>query len=164
MQYDLQARWKHTGAGEWNSMGNVTNILVIDGQGGGLGKQLVSALKGLDNIRITAVGTNSAATAAMRKAGADQTATGENSVLVTCRDADIILGAVGIVLADSFLGEITPAMALAVGRSKAEKVLIPMNRCGTVIVGCTGRTTAQCVEDAVAQVKLLTGSQGGSQK
>ncbi|MBR1899947.1 MAG: DUF3842 family protein [Lachnospiraceae bacterium] len=145
-------------------MGNATNILVIDGQGGGLGKQLVSALKGLDNVCITAVGTNSAATAAMRKAGADQTATGENSVLVTSRDADIILGAVGIVMADAFLGEITPAMALAVGRSRAEKILIPMNRCGIIIAGCTGRTTAQCVEDAVAQVKLLTGSQGGSQK
>ena len=73
-------------------MGNVTNILVIDGQGGGLGKQLVSALKGLDNIRITAVGTNSAATAAMHKAGADRTATGENSVIVACRDADIDWG------------------------------------------------------------------------
>ena len=145
-------------------MGNVTNILVIDGQGGGLGKQLVSALKGLDNIRITAVGTNSAATAAMHKAGADRTATGENSVIVACRDADIILGAVGIVMADAFLGEITPAMAVAIGSSRAEKILIPMNRCGTIIAGCTGRTTAQCVEDAVAQVKLLTGSQGGSQK
>ena len=65
-------------------MGNVTNILVIDGQGGGLGKQLVSALKGLDNIRITAVGTNSAATAAMHKAGADRTATGENRCMPGC--------------------------------------------------------------------------------
>lgn len=142
----------------------MTNILVIDGQGGGLGKQLVSAMRRLDNIRITAVGTNSAATAAMRKAGADQTATGENSVLVTARDADVILGAVGIVMADSFLGEITPAMALAVGRSRAEKVLIPMNRCGIIIAGCTGKTTAQCIEEAVEQVKLLAGSQGGSQK
>ncbi len=142
----------------------MTNILVIDGQGGGLGKQLVSALRRLDNIRITAVGTNSAATAAMRKAGADQTATGENSVLVTARDADVILGAVGIVMADSFLGEITPAMALAVGRSRAEKVLIPMNRCGIIIAGCTGKTIAQCIEEAVEQVKLLAGSQGGSQK
>ena len=142
----------------------MTNILVIDGQGGGLGKQLVSALRRLDNIRITAVGTNSAATAAMRKAGADQTATGENSVLVTARDADVILGAVGIVMADSFLGEITPAMALAVGRSRAEKVLIPMNRCGIIIAGCTGKTIAQCIEEAVEQVKLLAGSQGRSQK
>ena len=142
----------------------MTNILVIDGQGGGLGKQLVSALRRLDNIRITAVGTNSAATAAMRKAGADQTATGENSVLVTARDADVILGAVGLVMADSFLGEITPAMALAVGRSRAEKVLIPMNRCGIIIAGCTGKTIAQCIEEAVEQVKLLAGSQGGSQK
>ena len=145
-------------------MGEIKDILVIDGQGGGLGKQLVSSLKELDNVRITAVGTNSAATAAMRKAGADQTATGENSVLVTCRNADIILGAVGIVMADAFLGAITPAMALAVGQSRAEKILIPMNRCGIMIAGCTGRTTAQYVADAVEQVRILTGSQDRSQK
>ena len=135
------------------------DLLVIDGQGGGLGKQLVSALKVLENVRITAVGTNSDATAAMRKAGAHRTATGENSVLVAIRDADIILGAVGIVMADAFLGEISPAMALAVGQSKAQKVLIPMNRCGIIIAGCEGKTTAQCVTDAVEQVKLLTRSE-----
>ena len=143
-------------------MENVTNILVIDGQGGGLGKQLVSALKGLDNIRITAVGTNSAATAAMHKAGADRTATGENSVIVACRDADIILGAVGIVMADAFLGEITPAMAVAIGSSRAEKILIPMNRCGIIIAGSENRTTAQCTADAVEQVKLLIRNPAGS--
>ena len=79
-------------------------------------------------------------------------------------DADIILGAVGIVMADAFLGEITPAMALAVGQSRAEKILIPMNRCGIMIAGCTGRTTAQYVADAVEQVRILTGSQDRSQK
>lgn len=149
---------------ERSDMKKEMELLIIDGQGGGLGKQLVSALKGMDGVRITAVGTNSAATAAMHKAGADRTATGENSVLVACRDADVIMGAVGIVMADAFLGEITPAMAMAVGSSRAQKVLIPMNRCGIIIAGCTGKTTAQYVADAVEQVKLLTGSQGGSQK
>ena len=74
------------------------------------------------------------------------------------------MGAVGIVMADAFLGEITPAMALAVGQSRAEKILIPMNRCGIIIAGCTGRTTAQYVADAVEQVRSLTGSQDRSQK
>ncbi len=134
------------------------NLLVIDGQGGGLGKQLVSALKELDGVFVTAVGTNSNATLAMHKAGADQTATGENAVIVTCRDADVILGAVGIVMADAFLGEITPAMAVAVGQSRAQKILIPMNRCGMIVAGSTSRTVAQCVQDAVRQVKILSES------
>ena len=134
---------------------SITELLVVDGQGGGLGRQLVNALKDLNNVRITAVGTNSAATAAMHKAGAHRTATGENSVVVTCRDADIILGAVGIVMADSFLGEITSGMATAISQSRADKVLIPMNRCGIIIAGCEGKNTAQYVTDAVEQVKLL---------
>jgi len=133
----------------------IIELLVIDGQGGGLGKQLVSALKALEHVRITAVGTNSAATAAMHKAGADRTATGENSVVVASRDADIILGAVGIVMADAFLGEITAPMAAAVGRSRAEKVLIPMNRCGILVAGCEEKPISRYVEDAVERVKGL---------
>ena len=96
-------------------------VLVIDGQGGGLGKQLVTAVKGYDRgIEVIAVGTNSAATNMMLKAGADQAATGENSVVTVCRSADVIMGPVGIVIADAMLGEITPRMALAVGQSAAE--------------------------------------------
>ena len=92
------------------------NILVIDAQGGGIGKQVVAAIKqNMPEMEITAVGTNSAATTAMLKAGADHAATGENAVIVGCRRADVIVGAVGIVIADSLYGEITPAMALAVG-------------------------------------------------
>jgi|GEM_PF-6533066 len=71
------------------------NVLVIDGQGGGLGKQLVSAIKGIDGINVTAVGTNSIATSAMLKAGATEAATGENAVIVACRKADVILGPSG---------------------------------------------------------------------
>ena len=92
------------------------NILVIDAQGGGIGKQVVAAIKqNMPEMEITAVGTNSAATTAMLKAGADHAATGENAVIVGCRRADVIVGPVGIVIADSLYGEITPAMALAVG-------------------------------------------------
>ena len=97
-------------------------ILVIDGQGGGLGRQLVAAVKkAVPQAVVTAIGTNSAATSAMLKAGADRAATGENAVVVGCRRADVILGPIGIVMADALLGEITPAMAQAVAQSDARQ-------------------------------------------
>ena len=95
------------------------NVLVIDGQGGGLGRQLVAALSAqCPDIRLVAVGTNSVAAQAMHKAGAQRAATGENAVVVNCRNADIIVGPIGIVIADALLGEITPVMAAAVCQSK----------------------------------------------
>ncbi len=112
------------------------NILIIDGQGGKLGAGLVTAVKETyPQATVTAIGTNAIATAAMLKAGATQGATGENPVLVACRKADVILGPIGIVGADALLGEITPAMAMAVGACAAKKILIPMNRCGIRVVG-----------------------------
>jgi len=133
-------------------------IVIIDGQGGGLGKQLVSALKEIDGVDIIAVGTNSIATSAMLKAGASEAATGENSVIVACQKADVIVGAVGIAVADSLLGEITPAMATAVGQSEAQKILIPMNKCDIIICGCSSKSMASYVNEAVEQVKALAGS------
>ena len=111
------------------------NVLVIDAQGGGIGKQMVSAIKKEITAVVTAVGTNSAATSAMLKAGADFAATGENAVVVNSKKADVIIGPVGIVIADSLLGEITPAMAVAVGQSNAKKILIPVNHCDNIIAG-----------------------------
>ena len=109
-------------------------VLIIDGQGGGLGRQLVSAVKEqCPNAEILAVGTNSMATSAMLRAGAAQAATGENAVVVCCRRADVILGPIGIVIADAMLGEITPAMAVAVGQSAAKRLLIPVNQCDNII-------------------------------
>ena len=105
-------------------------IMVIDGQGGKMGKGLVEMLKkSCPEDEILAIGTNSIATAAMLKAGADAGATGENPAVVTSRTADIIVGPMGIVIADSLMGEITPKMAVAIGQSPAKKVLIPVNRC-----------------------------------
>ncbi len=97
------------------------NILIIDAQGGGLGRQLVASVKKeFPEVGITAVGTNTLATSNMLKAGADHGATGENAVAVGCRKADLIIGPVGIAIADSMYGEITPAMAAAVGQSDAK--------------------------------------------
>lgn len=132
------------------------NILVIDGQGGGIGKQLIASIKAArPNDMLTAVGTNSAATGAMLKAGADDAAAGENAVVVNCRNADVIVGPVGIAIADSLMGEITPAMAKAVGQSRAKRILIPLNRCNTWIAGISDLTTGyliQCVIDELAQL------------
>ena len=111
-------------------------IVIIDGQGGGMGRQLIAAIKAAHpELTLTAVGTNAIATAAMIKAGADRAATGENAVIVASRTADVIIGPIGVVIADALLGEITPAMAVAVGQSAAEKLLLPVNTCANIVVG-----------------------------
>ena len=136
-------------------------VLVIDGQGGGLGKQLVTAVKGYDRgIEVIAVGTNSAATNMMLKTGADQAATGENSVVTVCRSADVIMGPVGIVIADAMLGEITPRMALAVGQSAAKRILIPVNLCDNIVVGIENMSMGRRVECAVDALKEIMASEG----
>ena len=130
------------------------NILIIDAQGGGIGKQLVAAIKqSMPGAVITAVGTNSAATSAMLKAGADHAATGENAVIVGCRKADIIVGPIGIVIADSLLGEVTPAMALAVGQSTSKRILIPVNLCNNIVIGVPELGVGRLIQNAVEEIK-----------
>ena len=125
-------------------------ILIVDGQGGGIGRQLVEALKREGERDITCVGTNAIATSAMLRAGATRAATGENAAIVACREAEVIVGPIGIVVADALLGEVTPRIAAAVGQSLARKVLIPVNQCGNFVVGVpSGATTAQLVAQAV---------------
>lgn len=129
------------------------NIVVIDGQGGNMGSRLVKGvLDRYADADITAIGTNSIATAAMIKAGAHQGATGENAVRVACRNADYIIGPVGIVIADALLGEITPEMAVAIGQSPATRILIPINRCETLIAGVSAESAAALIEDAVNKI------------
>ena len=131
-------------------------ILIIDGQGGGLGRQLVSAVKEkYPENEILAVGTNSAATNAMLRAGADQAATGENSVAVASERADVIMGPIGIVIADSMLGEITPRMALSVGQSRAKRILIPVNLCDNTVVGVNEISMTKNVQNAVEALGAL---------
>lgn len=130
------------------------NIVVIDGQGGRLGKCLVEAvLLRFPEARLTAVGTNTIATAAMIKAGARRAATGENAVIVACRDADFIVGPIGIVIADALFGEITPAMACAAAQSRATRVLLPMSKCENIVAGTRdGLGIQELVEDAMNRI------------
>lgn len=130
------------------------NILVIDGQGGRVGKLLVEQIRQqLPDADITAVGTNVIATSAMLKAGADQGATGENPVVYNCQEADVIVGPIGIVMANSLLGEITPAMANAIGQCTAHKILVPVSRCRHTIVGMQTLTLSEYIQLAVEEIK-----------
>ena len=132
----------------------ISEIMVVDAQGGGLGKQLVAAIKKeMPQLSVTAVGTNTAATAAMLKAGADQAATGENAVAVVCRKADVIIGPIGMVIADSMLGEITPRMATAIAQSPARRILIPFSNCDNYIAGVADFSMGKLLSDAVQQLK-----------
>ena len=135
---------------------NRINVLVIDGQGGRLGRSLLEGIRKVcPSAELTAVGTNSIATQNMMSSGcADHLATGENAVLEACRSARIIVGPLGIATADALLGEISPAMANAVAASLANRVLIPMNLCNTYVAGVI-RGSSAILEDAVSHVRQL---------
>ena len=134
-------------------------IMVIDGQGVRMGKSIVEQVKSaFPEDEVLAIGTNSIATAAMLKAGADAGATGENPAVVGSRTADIIIGPMGIVIADSLLGEITPRMATAIGQSNAKKILIPVNRCQHFVVGCAELPLGEYVKLAMDEVKKIKNS------
>lgn len=131
-------------------------VVLIDGQGGKLGQSIAEAIiKNRLSCDLYAIGTNSIATSAMLKGGAMWGATGENPVLVACRDADVIIGPVGILSADSMLGEITPAMAVAVGQSRATKLLLPVNRCSNRVVGVKKLTLSEITAEAVAELRQI---------
>jgi len=132
------------------------NIVIIDGQGGKMGQSVIVQLKkSHPELFITAVGTNSIATSAMLKAGADAGATGQNPVIVASRQADVIIGSIGIVIADSLLGEITPAMSEAIGKSSAYKILIPVNKCNHHVVGCESLNLTEAIGLVIKKVEDL---------
>ena len=129
-------------------------ILIVDAQGGGIGKQLISSIrKEIGDLHILAVGTNTAATSAMLKAGADEGATGENPILVASRKADYIIGPIGMVIANAMLGEITPSMAQAIAEADAKRIMIPFSNCDNYIAGVSDFSTGRLIQDAVNQLK-----------
>lgn len=132
------------------------NVVIIDGQGGRMGRLLVEKIRAEQlPVKITAVGTNAIATSEMLKAGADIGATGENPALVACRRADVIMGPVAILAADALLGEITPAMAKAVGQSTAPRLLLPVNQCENIVVGVKDLTLSKLVTEAVELLRTM---------
>lgn len=133
------------------------NIVIIDGQGGQLGAQLIKEIVAqFSDANITAIGTNAVATATMLKAGAHRGATGENPVIVACRRADVIMGPIGIVIADALLGEMTPKMATAVGQANAVRILIPMNKCENLVAGVTTLSTTALISDAMEKLREVS--------
>ncbi len=133
-------------------------IVIIDGKGGKMGSAVVDRLakEKMSDWEIFAIGTNGVATSAMLKAGADFGATGENPVIVASRDADFIVAPIGIVIADSLLGEVTPTMAVAVGQSKAYKIFLPVNRCNHYIAGIKDSSITEYIEEIAEQIKFQT--------
>ena len=134
-------------------------IIVLDGQGGGIGRAIISALLPLlpQGAQLLCVGTNAMAAAAMKKAGAHQAASGENPTLVACRKADVIIGPIGIVIADALFGEVTPRMAAAVGQAEAIRILIPMNRCENLVAGVPDLSLGVLAEDVLAKLAGILG-------
>ena len=131
-------------------------ILVIDGQGGNIGRQLVKGIiDRFSDVTVTAVGTNSAATQNMLKAGASRGATGENAVKVCAREADVIIGPIGIAVPDSMLGEVTPEMATAVGQANVKRILIPINNCNNYVVGVGDTSIQRLVNEALDLLETL---------
>lgn len=129
-------------------------IAVVDGQGGGIGKAIVSKLRAeVPDIHIRALGTNSAATGTMLKAGAQDGATGENAIVHNVGKADIIMGVLAILMPNALLGELTPKMAEAIGNSDAQKILIPIDRCNIRIAFTENYTIQQFIDNSVALVK-----------
>lgn len=146
-------------AREGNRMTEKLKVLIIDGQGGKIGKMLIEQIKkNHSSAEITAIGTNSIATATMLKAGADNGATGENPVVFNTRFADVIIGPIGIIMANSLLGEITPAMACAVSESQAVKLLIPVNKCNHIVVGTRELSLADYITIAVEELEHILNS------
>lgn len=134
---------------------NRKKVLVVDAQGGGIGKLIIQQLKKENlNIEIIGIGTNSLATKNMLVAGADEAATGENAIKVASKKADFIIGPVGIVVADSLMGEITPKIAKFLGKSSAQRILIPFKTCNNTIVGIKNISMNALVNEIIDELKL----------
>lgn len=131
-------------------------VVVIDGRSGRTGQLFIERIKAAQlPCELIVIGTNAIATSAMLKAGAQAGATGENPVVVACRTADVIAGPIGILAADSLLGEVTPSMAIAIGQSNATKLLFPVSHCNNIVVGTQSMSLSQLMDEAVELLRNL---------
>ncbi|MDP4094457.1 MAG: DUF3842 family protein [Bacillota bacterium] len=132
-------------------------VAVVDGQGGGIGKAIVEKMRRElpEDLEILALGTNAAATAIMLKAGANEGASGENAIVFNARRVDIITGTIGIIAANSMLGELTPLMAAAISDSSAKKILIPLNKCNIDIVGVKNEPLPHHIDSLITAVREM---------
>lgn len=129
-------------------------IVIIDGQGGRIGKMIVETIKELTiEHNLIAIGTNSIATSTMIKAGALKAATGENPVVFNAKDADLIIGPIGIIVANSMLGEVTEKMAVAIASSAAKKILVPITKCNQIVVGVDDKPLSEYIKLVYQEVK-----------
>jgi len=133
-------------------------LMVVDGQGGGIGASIIRRLReSLDyEQKIYALGTNSIATSRMMKAGANKGATGENAIIRTASEADVIIGPLAIILANAMIGELTPRMAEAISSCKAKKILIPLTQENTAIVGLSNEPLPHLVNQVVRMIKEIS--------
>ena len=132
-------------------------LAVIDGQGGGIGATIIKGIRQEigQGVEVLALGTNSAATSRMMKAGANKGATGENAIVVTCQRVDIIIGPIGIIMANSMMGEVTREMAAAVTTSGAQKLLLPLTQENVLVVGASTEPLPHLVQAAIKMVKEI---------
>ena len=142
------------------------NITVIDKQGGGVGRAIVEKIrKALPEVNIVALGTNSIATGQMLRAGADEGATGENAIIYNMQHVDIVVGVIGILSANSMMGELSPAMAAAIGGSRAFKVLLPFNRCRIHVVGVPEKPIGHHIDEGIRIIReYIEGDSGRKER
>ncbi|MEN8907513.1 MAG: DUF3842 family protein [Clostridiales bacterium] len=135
-------------------------IAVVDGQGGGIGKIIVEKLRIAfgDTIKIIALGTNALAVSLMIKAGADEGASGENAIIYSASKVNIIMGPIGIIVANSMLGELTPKMSSAISESNADKILIPVNKCNLHIANVKDDNISSHIENAIELIEKIAGA------
>lgn len=138
-------------------------VMVIDGMGGRIGQEIVQRLRSAfgERIEVLAVGTNSTATSAMLKAGANRAATGENAVRVTSRQADILVGPLSVLIPNSMMGEVTPGMAEALSECTARKVMLPLTNPRLDLVGTTKAPLPHLLDETTAVVASLIAEGGG---
>lgn len=129
-------------------------VVVIDGQGGGLGRSIVEAIKSSDlDLTVIGVGTNSIATNSLRKGGADIIATGENAIIYNAKNAKIIIGPIGLAFTNSMYGEISPNMAKAVNESEAKKYFLPISKCSSTVIGIVKKPMNEYIEELIGELK-----------